>query len=153
MSTVVCHLCGADHPRESTTVKGRPSYGYLWHCPACTATPCACPPYRAAPISRAELVSLETIRRHYQRGEGARHWFDRDTMRFFRSRVAAFAYVGPAGIYFVSSERGPDNVRRYSVREYHAFARDIDTVGGFQAYASRASADRAARKAAEGVRG
>ena len=94
-------------------------------------------------------VSMETIRRAYGLGEG-RHWFDADTMRFFACRLPTYGYRAAHGdtFYFVSSEQGPTRGRRYSVREMtrtESGEYDIDTRGGFQAYATRAAADRVAR--------
>lgn len=82
------------------------------------------------------------------RSQGS-HWFDRDTMRFFASRVSDHIYPYPGGAVFVSSERGPrfDSPRRYTVR-LCTVAGEIDTIGEFQAYASRNGAHSAARKAA-----
>jgi hypothetical protein len=82
------------------------------------------------------------------------HWFERGTLRFFRSRVAALAYVNrdATRAYFVSSEQDRlDGVRLYSLRVAELVGPkvgDVDTVGEFQAYATRAAADRAARAAA-----
>lgn len=63
------------------------------------------------------------------------HWFDPATLRFFRSRVGEIIGSG----YFVSSEQGPDGVRRYTVRRGMADG-SVDTVGEFQAHATRARA-------------
>ena len=76
-------------------------------------------------------------------------------MRFFRSRVAELAYQGPGGTYFVSSERfvasnGYTPGRAYSVRRFDPDTGSVDTVGAFQAYAHRSTADRRARKLARG---
>lgn len=92
------------------------------------------------------------------------HWFSPSTMRFFRSRVAQYGYsmVDPyeqpkeARVFFVSSEQfqGSDGrraTRAYTVRVMNWATGDVDTVGEFQAYGSRGSADRAARKLAAGA--
>lgn len=60
------------------------------------------------------------------------HFFDADTMRFFNSRVETGLMRGR---FFVTSEKGPDGIRAYTVRR----ARDdgsVETVGegGFQGY-------------------
>jgi hypothetical protein len=91
------------------------------------------------------------LQSEYRRTGG--YWFESDTMRFFKSRVADVAYLNTDGsmAYFTSSEKGPDNVRKYSVRVFNRATADIDTYPdykAFQAYASRSGADRAARKAA-----
>lgn len=76
------------------------------------------------------------------------HWFDPDTVRFFRSRPASFAYRGPGGLYFVTSERGPDNVRRYSVRRAIEGGKVIRTVGEFGRTTSRHAAHQEAKRLA-----
>ena len=98
-------------------------------------------------------ISMHEIEQLYQPGIG-RHWFDADTMRFFRCRLASYGYQAADGkVYFVSSEKnhgmGGPYKRRYTVRVLVKLG-TVDTVGEFQAYATRDTADRAARKAAEG---
>lgn len=69
-------------------------------------------------------------------------WFGKAEMRFFDGRVYDEVY---GGRYFVTSEKGPDGVRKYSVRA----ADDdgyIETVGEFQGYATLDAARAAARK-------
>ena len=89
------------------------------------------------------------------------HWFESSTMRFFKCRVAQTAQYIPAddvsddnrdtGTYlFVSSEQGPHDVRRYSVRKvtisrelredgYNAFRFQVCT-DGFQSHETQAKA-------------
>ena len=85
------------------------------------------------------------------------HWFDTSTLRWFRARVSEMVYPTFStehGTYFVSSEKGPDDVRRYSVRhavlildaDGNVTGCTIDTVGEFQAYASRNGAHAAAKR-------
>jgi hypothetical protein len=77
------------------------------------------------------------------------HWFDRDTMRFFKSRVGDKAYAdGRGGAFFVSSEQGPHMARAYSVRHYSADRCGIDTVGDFMGHKTSAQATAAAKKLA-----
>jgi hypothetical protein len=76
------------------------------------------------------------------------HWFDADTMRFFKSKVERVVYpnVSEDATYFVSSEQGPNGVRAWSVRKFHKCS--VRTVGEFQGYRNAAAAKAAARKAA-----
>jgi hypothetical protein len=72
------------------------------------------------------------------------HFFDADTMRFFGSRVLPTVY---GGRYFITSEQDHygNGAKAYTVR----IALDkgnIDTVGDFQAYATRAQAVRAIKQ-------
>ena len=61
------------------------------------------------------------------------------------ARRGEFKSTGPG--YFVTSERGPDEIRRYTVRRACADG-SIDTVGEFQEHATAAQAKSAARAAA-----
>lgn len=69
------------------------------------------------------------------------HFFDRSTMRGFRSIVGRTVY---GGRYFITSEQfvGSDHTaapRKYTVREAKPGG-DINTVGQFQAYRSAVAA-------------
>jgi hypothetical protein len=93
---------------------------------------------------------------HYQDQDGPHHWFDADTMRFFRSRLPQSAYANNTKeiAYFVTSEQfvpseGPAHPRKYTVRSYDFRTRDIGTVGKFQQYRDDASATAAAKELAE----
>ncbi len=88
------------------------------------------------------------------------HYFDRDTMRFFGSRVLSGVY---GGRYFVTSERDSgisingerhaawNGQRRYSVRLANPDG-SVDTVGDFGTFntaaQARATAKRLAKQAA-----
>jgi hypothetical protein len=82
----------------------------------------------------------------YVRRSGDTHWFDRDTMRFFNTRLSSTYYGN--GV-FVSSERSPSGVRRYTVRVLRVSEGryTVQSVSGFGAYASLAGASNAARRA------
>ena len=80
------------------------------------------------------------------------HWFDRETLRFFRSRVLPTLYKGQGGIFFVSSEKcthlyGKPELRRFTVRQFHPADADVSTVGEFNKL-SRAQAIRLAQQVA-----
>lgn len=48
------------------------------------------------------------------------HFFDRDSMQAFSSRIESSAYSGPKGIYFVTSEQvGEIFPRLYSIRRFN----------------------------------
>ena len=70
------------------------------------------------------------------------HRFEPGTMRFFDCRVSERVM----GRFFVSSERGPDGIRKYTVRRAMEDG-SINDVGGFQQYASLSGAVRAATRA------
>lgn len=97
-------------------------------------------------------LTLAEIRRANR--DAGKHFFGRETMRFFRSRVYAGMYGGPdsPNTYFVTSEQfvplsGPAESRMYTVRVARADG-TCETFGEFQAYRTLAEARDAARKAA-----
>lgn len=79
-------------------------------------------------------VSIETVKQEYGSGPG-RHWFDRDTMRFFKTRLPELAYLSDdqRRAYFVTSEQGPHGPRAYTVRWFDRDVRDVNTHGDFNA--------------------
>lgn len=77
------------------------------------------------------------------------HWFEPGTMRFFNSRLFDRIYRdGRGGAYFVTSEKGPNGIRGYSVRHYSPEKCQINTIGKFQKYSSGAAAKAVAEKIA-----
>jgi hypothetical protein len=83
----------------------------------------------------------------YRPGPG-RHWFDADSIQFFRTRLPKHAFPCGHGVYFVTSEQCGYFRRGYSVRRF--WEGRIQTVGEFNSYPSRKSALRAMRIAMEG---
>lgn len=75
------------------------------------------------------------------------HWFDPDTMRFFKTRISDKVYQGQGGVYFVTSEEDPSGKRAYSVRSFDPATANIDTVGDFHSM-DRSQAHREARRLA-----
>jgi hypothetical protein len=81
--------------------------------------------------------------------EAGKHFFDRDTMNFFRSRV----YEATYGNYFVTSEQfvsvdGKRDPRRFTVRRFNDDY-SIDTVGEFQQHETLDDAMNEARRLAK----
>lgn len=99
------------------------------------------------------IYSLEDLKKdYYTKTRG--HWFDEDTLRFFKSRISESLIYADKLILFVSSEQGPNGIRRYSIRQYNTKTGNIDTIGlGFQGYKTAAAAKRAAQIIAGRVQG
>lgn len=57
--------------------------------------------------------------------------------------------LGKARFFFVSSEKGPDDVRAYTTRYYEPETGDIGSVGEFQGHSTLRSAKVAALKESE----
>lgn len=91
------------------------------------------------------IYSIDDLKKHYQTNSKG-HWFDEDIMSFFKSKLSQDLFYSGALIYFISSEKGPDNVRRYSVRSYNPKTSEIDTVGDFQQYSTIYQAKQAAKQ-------
>lgn len=93
-------------------------------------------------------MTIEQIKQANE--QAGRYFFERDTLRFFKSRVSDRTYPATDGrTFFVTSERHRNDPRRYTVRVTRDGA-DIDTVGGFQAFATARAAHARARYLATG---
>lgn len=86
------------------------------------------------------MTTINTIKARNE--EIGHHFFSSSTLDFFKSRV----YDTTFGDFFVTSEKGPDNVRAYTVR-YQYNDGTIGTVGEFQQWSTLKSALRAAERA------
>lgn len=99
--------------------------------------------------------SIESIKAANRAAGG--HWFDSDTLAFFRSRVSARVYVGPGGVYFVTSEqhtmswRNYQGPRLYTVRRAIDGGARIETAGEFQGYETARAAHAVADRLAAGT--
>ena len=97
-----------------------------------------------------KIISMQEIEAMYVPGI-SRHWFDADTMRFFKTRLAQVGYQHADGsVYFVTSEKPPYGERRYSVRRLTGFKGDIQTIGEFCGYKNAATANKYAEGYASG---
>ena len=99
-----------------------------------------------APANGTVFTSIEQIKQA-SHNIGS-HYFDRSTMRFFNSRVLPQVFHGSGGIYFVTSEKGPNEIRAFTIRKFKPEDADITTFGPFNEL-SRERALRIARIAAE----
>lgn len=72
-----------------------------------------------------------------------KHFFDRDTMAFWGSRIETEPYKNRC---FVTSENNFDSTKRlYTVRQFGEDYQTINTVGEFQQYATKSDAVEAAK--------
>lgn len=81
--------------------------------------------------------SIDEIRQTNR--DAGQHFFDESTIRFFNSRIHDGVYEGR---YFITSEKGPTNVRYYSVRRANEDG-TITTMGEFQGYGNHRDAQHA----------
>jgi len=85
------------------------------------------------------MASIKAL--HYAKNPDS-HWFDHETMKFFKTKLPAYGYKLNARIFFITRETNPDNVSMYSLRELLDNGK-IDTVGDFFAYKTMLSAKNA----------
>jgi hypothetical protein len=93
-------------------------------------------------------TTIAAIRRRNR--EFGAHFFDADTMRFFRSRVLPTVHVGTDRAFFVTSEQYDDDAPRLYTVRYCTSEGDCGTVGQFQGHADEPAAQAAAALAARG---
>lgn len=89
-------------------------------------------------MPRIPTIDFANVREFYERQIGG-HWFDQSTMRFFKTKLPRVAYATDAGLLFITAETSPSGDTRYSVRRQKVSG-DIDTVGEFHSFRSRADA-------------
>lgn len=65
--------------------------------------------------------------------ESGHHWFDPDTMKFFKSRIVSELVKGT---YFITSEKPPYGPRAYSIREVYNDEGHVKTHGETCQYAT-----------------
>lgn len=66
------------------------------------------------------------------------HWFAKDTMRYFGTRILHGTNVRN---HFITSENNHDNTeRRYTIRKFNTETYNVETVGEFLEYATRGQA-------------
>jgi hypothetical protein len=101
--------------------------------------------------ARKCVTSISQIKANASKSAVSTHFFDKGSMRFFGSRVIDKVIPGKTCrcSFFVTSEKRPrsNDARAYTVRM--ACGGKISTVGGFQAYRTRARALTAAKKLAK----
>ena len=64
--------------------------------------------------------------------KAGQHWFDEDTISFFKCKFETGLIDGR---YFITSEKSPNNPRRWTIREVDVQGH-IHNVGAFQQYKS-----------------
>ena len=80
--------------------------------------------------------------------KNAPYFFDKDSMRFFNSRVLELAWQKNNEIYFITSEadsgriQHKGSIRAFTVRKLTVNG-GIDTIGEFQGYATKREAQKA----------
>lgn len=100
------------------------------------------------------MKTMREIKAAAADSKSSRFWFSEDTMAFFKCKVYedTVTETVDGGALFVSSEKGPDEVRKYTVRHCTPEG-EIGEVSTFQEYRSKAGAEgRLERAIASGYR-
>lgn len=75
------------------------------------------------------------------------HFFKPDTMRFFKSKILDFDYKTG---FFLTSEKGPNGVRAYTLRQANFETGNVESVSAFQEYKTIGRAKTAFKNAVKG---
>jgi len=87
----------------------------------------------------------DEVRRRAEKGSP--HFFDKDTMRFFSSRISELMWEKGSDIYFITSEQDKGttqhagSTRAFTVRKIDANG-DINKIGEFQGHSTLSEARR-----------
>lgn len=96
-------------------------------------------------MNEINIISINDIERQCKD-----KWFYPDAMKAFKTKLSPYGYQGPDSngpIFFVSSEKESDKVRRYTVRALvNGF---VKRVSEFQGYATSHKANKAAESFAK----
>ena len=65
------------------------------------------------------------------------HFFDKTTMRFFKSKVINEVFPSTKEVFFVTSEIDPSGVKAFTVRKLNLESKLIETVGEFHSISSK----------------
>lgn len=97
---------------------------------------------------RYGIYSVDDIRRHYEKHSDRAYWFEPNAMKFFKCKLSGqvWAREKTGEFLFISSEKGPNMKRRYTVRKYNPSRAAIGDASGFQEFASLETAKRWAVK-------
>jgi hypothetical protein len=91
---------------------------------------------------------LETIAMSEIKAATSSYFFSDGAMNFFKTRLPSTGLRNGANVFFWTSERGPDGIRKFSVRVLCLSTGKVTTVGEFQQYRSAKSASAAVYRAA-----
>jgi hypothetical protein len=89
-----------------------------------------------------EINNTEDFQRLYEY-YSCGYWFALGAKKFFKSKIETNGIIYNDSIYFISSEKGPDNKRKYTIRKGFINSSnklDIATIGQFQEFKTLESA-------------
>ena len=87
------------------------------------------------------MTLAEAIEKYNETGG---HFFDKETMRFFGSRIESKLYKNRC---FITSENNMDGTERfYNVRRFRDDYRSIETIGEFNTIKTKTEAQRIAKE-------
>lgn len=85
-----------------------------------------------------DKVSMYEIKKKNQ--EIGHHWFSKDTMKFFKTKIPNDALKKGDYAYFITSETNPSGETKYSIRKANLKTGVIDTEGEFFKFKSEEEA-------------
>jgi hypothetical protein len=88
--------------------------------------------------SKREKIPMYVIKaKNYEIGH---HWFDKDTLRFFNSKIPKEAIKKGNHAYFITSETNPSDKTAFTIRKADLKTGKIDTEGEFFKFETRSEA-------------
>ena len=84
-----------------------------------------------------KTIPFHQVTDFYSRNQPAGHWFDAASCKFFKTVLPDVAYETTAGVLFITRETNPSGLKRFSVRR-QLVSGEIETVGDFHCYTSKA---------------
>lgn len=74
------------------------------------------------------MVTIDEVKRKHR--EKGKFFFSEGAMKFFNSKIETSGnLIGDK--FFITSEKGPSNIRKFTIREFDENTGDIETVGDF----------------------
>ena len=107
---------------------------------------CACVRYLNTKAVRTSFKDIDQV--IFFNDRIGHHFFDADTMRFFKSRIESVLIKNRL---FVTSDKNEDNPRLYTIR-YVKKAGQVETLGDFQAYTTKKEAIQTAKALTKGLK-
>lgn len=87
-----------------------------------------------------KTIPMSYVREMYNQMNPEGHWFDKATMRFFKTVLPKTAVETDQGLYFITRETGPSEIPMYSIRMLDTDTGHIETVYEFNSYKTRKAA-------------
>jgi hypothetical protein len=108
-------------------------------------------PFRKVPAVEIKTVPFADVAEYYARRQPTGHWFNKEILQLFRTRLPSVAYETPAGVLFITSDCSFDRARQYYNVRRQTVDGDIKTIGRYNDHRTRAEAMNFLKRVAAGA--